>query len=123
MKTWNNYADLFPNYEKTPKAVIAALAFSLAMRLEEEDAIRAVELLEEEWLALHRAGIVPQKPRAPVSGKKTDEERECPTCGGSGEDSQHFWAPGTLYSDDGEFNATPVPLACTDCEGYGTFQP
>ena len=51
-----------------------------------------------------------------------DIKRECPTCGGSGKDSRFFWAPGTLYND-GEFNATPVPAACSDCEGYGTFQP
>jgi len=50
-----------------------------------------------------------------------DIQRECPTCHGSGEDSQHFWEPGTLYTD-GAFNATPIPAACTDCEGYGTFQ-
>jgi len=71
-----------------------------------------------------------------LPGKYTDEEmadvaeraslsedikRECPTCHGSGEDSQHFWSPGTLYND-GAFNATPIPAACTDCEGYGTFQ-
>jgi len=61
MKTWNNYAECFPNYERTPKAVIAALAFSLAMRLEEGDEVRAGDLLKEEWNALHLAGIVPQK--------------------------------------------------------------
>jgi len=50
-----------------------------------------------------------------------DIQRQCPTCHGSGEDSRFFWSPGTLYTD-GEFNATPIPAACTDCEGYGTFQ-
>jgi DnaJ-class molecular chaperone len=47
--------------------------------------------------------------------------KECRTCHGSGEDSQHFWSPGTLYND-GESNSTPIPAACTDCDGYGTFQ-
>jgi len=64
MKKTNHYAEAFPHYERTPKAVIAALAFSLAMRLEEGDEVRAGDLLEEEWRILHQAGIVPQKPNS-----------------------------------------------------------
>ena len=63
MKKMNGYAEAFPNYERTPKAVCAALAFSLAMRLEEEDEVRVGELLEEEWRILHQSGIVSQKPQ------------------------------------------------------------
>jgi hypothetical protein len=51
---------------KTPKTVYAALAFSFAMRLCEDDQDRALELLRDEWGALHRVGIVPQKvPKVP----------------------------------------------------------
>ena len=87
-------------------------------------ALRFMDVLSQAsklWDSL--VGLQNQSLKQAESGKKKSEERECPTCGGSGEDSRFFWAPGTLYSDDGEFNATPVPLACTDCEGYGTFQP
>lgn len=60
MKSMNEYADSIPHYDDIPKSVLAALAFSLAMRLEEDDPERAVSLLISEWLTLHRGGIVPQ---------------------------------------------------------------
>ncbi len=62
-KTSNDYADVISQelYEKTPKAVFAAIAISLATsggeRLDE-----AADVLIEEWLILHQNGIVPQKP-------------------------------------------------------------
>lgn len=64
MKTMNQYADKFPCYEDTPKAVAAALAFSLAMRLCGDSAIDARETVRAEWETLFANGIVPQKPPA-----------------------------------------------------------
>lgn len=59
-------------YTDTPKAVWAALAVALAVRLggiteEGEDApadefAAAAALIREEWRALHAIGIVPQAP-------------------------------------------------------------
>jgi len=64
MKIGNEYAGAaFGNaYATVPKAVFAALAFSLAMRLTCDAEHAARELLAEEWATLHRCGIVPQKP-------------------------------------------------------------
>ena len=61
--TTNEYQKVYPLFDKTPKAVIAATAFSLAMRLCEGNAEAAFKLLSEEWSSLYVAGIVPQKPR------------------------------------------------------------
>ena len=59
----NQYQQACPNCDDTPKAVIAALAYSLAMRLCCDDEAAAQSLLAAEWRDLHAAGIVPQKPR------------------------------------------------------------
>ena len=61
----NTYIWRYPNFDKTPKAVIAAIAFSLAMRLCEDDFIKASQMVAEEWGILHQNNIVPQKPRKP----------------------------------------------------------
>jgi len=61
-KVSNPYAQLIAGYSDTPKAVFAAVAFSLAMRLSEDDPRAAVKLLSAEWETLHRSGIVPQRP-------------------------------------------------------------
>jgi hypothetical protein len=58
----NEYQKDFPNFERTPKAVIAAVAYSLAMRLSEDDPARAEKLLRDEWRVLHQNNIVPQVP-------------------------------------------------------------
>jgi hypothetical protein len=58
----NEYQEAFPAYDRTPKAVIAALALSLAMRLSEDDPARAEKLLRDEWRVLHQNNIVPQVP-------------------------------------------------------------
>jgi hypothetical protein len=50
-------------YSTTPKAIYAALAYSLALRLCEDDHARAVTLLGDEWANLHGGGIVPQAPK------------------------------------------------------------
>jgi hypothetical protein len=42
---------------------LAAVAYSLAMRLAEDSPCQAEQLLAEEWRALYLSGIVPQKPR------------------------------------------------------------
>lgn len=62
MKKWNGYAASLPTYSDTPKSVLAAIALSLAMRLNDDNAEAAVIEIYTEWAALHRAGIVPQKP-------------------------------------------------------------
>lgn len=62
-KKSNDYAQKFPNFDATPKAVIAALAFSLAMRCSEDNEDEARKLLIDEWGILHNCGIVPQNPR------------------------------------------------------------
>lgn len=67
-KKGNEYAaSLGALYNETPKAVLAALAVSLAVRIVEgegtEDTFEAAaRLVRDEWAALHRAGIVPQSP-------------------------------------------------------------
>lgn len=59
----NTYANFCENFDKTPKTVFAALAFSLAMRMArhhlDED---AHTILRDEWQTLYENGIVPQKP-------------------------------------------------------------
>lgn len=61
MKTMNEYAADYPQYAETPKAVLAAVAYSLAMRVcgDRPDNVR--ELLRAEWDVLHDNGIVSQK--------------------------------------------------------------
>jgi hypothetical protein len=46
-----------------PKTVWMAIAFSLAMRIREDDFALAAQEVYAEWEALHANGIVPQKPR------------------------------------------------------------
>lgn len=60
MKIKNRYADRYPQYAETPKAVIAAVACSLAMRLCQDNDIEAKQLLRNEWDILTANGIVPQ---------------------------------------------------------------
>lgn len=57
-KKMNEYAREVHGYDDTPKAVFAALAFSLAMRLSEDDLREARKLLLREWNILTRNGIV-----------------------------------------------------------------
>lgn len=59
----NAYAVAYPDYDRTPKAVLAAVAISLAMRLSEDDPQRAVALCRDEWRVLHIAKIVRQRPQ------------------------------------------------------------
>jgi hypothetical protein len=54
---------MFPNYDQTPKAVIAAIAMSFAILLEEENVEEAKNRILKEWSILHSNGIVPQKPK------------------------------------------------------------
>jgi len=58
----NEYQQAYPNFEATPKAVIAAVAFALAMRLNADDPDLATAMLRSEWDALYQAGIVPNQP-------------------------------------------------------------
>lgn len=60
----NEYQKAYPSFDSTPKAVVAAVAFALAMRLCNDNQEQAEALLREEWSVLHANGIIPQKPRA-----------------------------------------------------------
>lgn len=67
MKLHNDYLKELPSdlYERTPKAVWAALAVSLALRLNEDQFEAVPVALCAEWSSLHQAGVVPQKPPSP----------------------------------------------------------
>ena len=74
-KKMNNYAEaISPElYEKTPKAVFAALAVSLALQVNGEN----FEILDagflREWDTLYKNGIVPQKPPRNLAAVFIDE--------------------------------------------------
>ena len=70
MKTYNEYSGLFPDFDKTPKAVIAAIALSLARRLNEDNWDKAKLEIMLEWSTLYKCGIVPQKPIRSYSFEK-----------------------------------------------------
>lgn len=63
-KISNQYAQAFDRlYAKTPKAVFAAVAFSLSfINVEESGTDAAVKHFINEWRMLHENGIVPQEP-------------------------------------------------------------
>lgn len=64
MKTHNEYALAFGRiYDETPKAVFAAIAYSFAMRLNEDQPEAAIAGFLKEWTILHNQGIVPQRPK------------------------------------------------------------
>jgi hypothetical protein len=67
-KTTNEYVRALPDYADVPKAVYAALALSLAVRVSGqadggESFETARRILVEEWAALYASGIVPQAPK------------------------------------------------------------
>lgn len=64
MKITSEYSQAFGYlYDKTPKAIFAAIAFSLAFRdVEESSPAEAVVACLKEWATLHQNGIVEQKP-------------------------------------------------------------
>ena len=61
-KTSNEYAQQIRNYEAIPKAVLAAIAVS-ALTCGGDWLEEATDRINAEWLVLHEAGIVPQKPK------------------------------------------------------------
>lgn len=61
MKKGNEYLGPLDSFEKTPKAVYAAIAVSFANRFG-IDLKEANAAINEEWQALYEAGIIPQKP-------------------------------------------------------------
>ena len=68
LKVENEYVDALGTfYEKAPKAVLAAIAYSLANRLFGDG--NEFAGLTEEWEALYAAKIVPQKPLPLARGK------------------------------------------------------
>jgi hypothetical protein len=72
----NKYIEAFdiPLYADIPKAVWAALAISLVMRLEAldtDDMERIKVVLKEEWQALYANRVVPQKPQR-LTGDQED---------------------------------------------------
>ncbi len=58
----NDYQRSFPDFDKTPKSVIAAIAISFALRLLDDNLDAAAEMIADEWQTLHQNGIVPQRP-------------------------------------------------------------
>lgn len=62
MKKLNPYVESLPAYDKTPKSVFAALAYSLAMCLEGDNFESARRRLWFEWGNLYGANLIPQKP-------------------------------------------------------------
>lgn len=48
---------------EAPKTAWMAVAFSLALRLCDDNFVAAKEMIWQEWGILHENGIVPQKPR------------------------------------------------------------
>lgn len=59
----NEYANALPDYDRTPKAVYAAVALSLATQVGQcAEFSEAHALILEEWRILHGNGIVPQCP-------------------------------------------------------------
>ena len=64
LKLHNGYAGAFGKlYSDTPKAVFAAVAYSLAMRLNEDSPEAAIAEFLREWRILNDQGIVPQRPK------------------------------------------------------------
>ncbi len=66
-KKSNEYAKVISEiYDRTPKAVLAAIAVSYAMMVDDSvdyDGFEGVqEAILKEWGILHSNGIVPQKP-------------------------------------------------------------
>jgi hypothetical protein len=58
----NQYQRGFPDFDDTPKSVIAAIAFSFALRICEDNHGDAARLIINEWEVLNKNQIVPQKP-------------------------------------------------------------
>jgi len=71
MKTGNEYSRALVAYDRIPKAVLAAVAYSFASRLiADGDSPTMVELaILDEWDVLHQNGIVPQGPRLGTRGE------------------------------------------------------
>lgn len=75
----NDYVDAIPLevFEKTPKAVWAAIAISYAVNLGAEgDFTRATSSVVNEWLTLHLNGIVPQATPHLLLKYAVDEDEE-----------------------------------------------
>jgi hypothetical protein len=63
IKLPNQYSQAFGKlYDKTPKAVFAAVAYSFAMRLNEDNPEESLEEFMDEWKTLNEQAIVPQAP-------------------------------------------------------------
>lgn len=68
LKLSNEYARALVDYERMPKAVLAAVAYSLAARIlggegrDGESPTVIEEFIIEEWRVLRLNGIVPQEP-------------------------------------------------------------
>ena len=64
--TGNEYMDfLGDDFDRMPKAVLAAIAVSLASRLTSDNKEEAANLIRREWWILYQNGIIKQKPRVP----------------------------------------------------------
>ena len=63
-KTENDYQKLIDSslYQKTPKAVFAAIVVSLFLNHQNVNAEKVNEIFIAEWETLHKQGLIPQKP-------------------------------------------------------------
>jgi hypothetical protein len=64
----------FPDFDRTPKSVIAAIAVSFAALQSDGDFEKAKELIRQEWFLLHQGRVVPQKPPKAKKIEKAIEE-------------------------------------------------
>ena len=70
----NEYMSGFPDFDRTPKSVIAAIAVSFAALQSDGDFEKAKELIRQEWFLLHQGRVVPQKPPKAKKIEKAIEE-------------------------------------------------
>ena len=74
IKQGNKYSDVLGDiYDRTPKAVLAAIAVSLALRDAEDRFDKVEAVILEEWRILHQNGFVPQKPLRAAIQKAVDK--------------------------------------------------
>jgi hypothetical protein len=75
LKATNEYQRLIVDYDKIPKAVLAAIAVSaLNIAFCEEDLNKVNDALLNEWKILHSAGVIPQKPIREVTARLDDPD-------------------------------------------------
>lgn len=62
IKKTNEYKQLIKNYDKIPKAILAAIVVSNLLNHVGTNQEEVTQAIADEWLTLYVNGIVPQKP-------------------------------------------------------------